>query len=137
MLANRGMDEGDVPRIYNGALLMHKKEQNCFIFRDMDRLRDPHTEGGESERVEQIPYLCMYVLSLQLCPTLCDPMDCSPPGSSVHGILQLRTQEWIAMSSSRGSSQPGDQTHTSHISCIGRQVLYRECHLGSLGNNNL
>ena len=84
MLANRGMDEGDVPRIYNGALLMHKKEQNCFIFRDMDRLRDPHTEGGESERVEQIPYLCMYVLSLQLCPTLCDPMDCSPPGSFVH-----------------------------------------------------
>ena len=42
--------------------------------------------------------------SLQLCPTLCDPMDCSPPGSSVHGILQARILEWVAMPSSRGSS---------------------------------
>ena len=41
--------------------------------------------------------------SLQLCPTLCDPMDCSPPGSSDHGILQARTLEWTAMPSSRGS----------------------------------
>ena len=40
----------------------------------------------------------------QLCPTLCDPMDCSPPGSSVHGILQERTLEWVARPSSRGSS---------------------------------
>ena len=37
-------------------------------------------------------------------PTLCDPMDCSPPGSSVHGILQARIREWVAISSSRGSS---------------------------------
>ena len=36
--------------------------------------------------------------SLQSCPTLCDPMDCSPPGSSVHGILQARTLEWVAIS---------------------------------------
>ena len=42
--------------------------------------------------------------SLELCPTLSDPMDCSPPGSSVHGTLQARTLEWAAMSSSRGSS---------------------------------
>ena len=67
--------------------------------------------GSESERVEQIPYLCMYMLSLQLCPTLCDPMDCSPPGSSVHGILQLRILEWAAISYSRGSFQPRDPTH--------------------------
>ena len=44
------------------------------------------------------------VLSLQSCPTLCDPMDSSPPGSSVHGILQARILEWIAMPSSRRSS---------------------------------
>ena len=44
----------------------------------------------------------------QSCLTLCDPMDCSPPGSSVHGILQARTLEWVAMPSSRGSSQPRD-----------------------------
>ena len=51
----------------------------------------------------------------QLCPTLCDPMDCSLPDSSVHGIFQARVLEWIAISSSRGSSQPRDQTQVSHI----------------------
>ena len=40
----------------------------------------------------------------QLCPTLCDPMDCSPPGSSIHGIFQARVLEWAAISFSRGSS---------------------------------
>ena len=51
------------------------------------------------------------VLVAQLCLTLCDPMDCSPPGSSVRGVLQARVLEWVAMSFSRGSSQPRDQTH--------------------------
>ena len=48
--------------------------------------------------------------SLQLGPTLCDLMDCSLPGSSVHGILQARILEWVAVPSSRGSSPPRDQT---------------------------
>ena len=47
---------------------------------------------------------------LQSCPTLCDPVNCSPPGSSVHGMLQARILEWVAMPSSRGSSWPRDQT---------------------------
>ena len=51
----------------------------------------------------------------QLCPTLCDPMYYSPPGSSVHGILQARILEWVAISFSRGSSQPRNQTQVSHI----------------------
>ena len=51
----------------------------------------------------------------QSCPTLRDPLDCSPPGSSVHGILQARILEWVAISFSRGSSQPRDQTQ---VSCI-------------------
>ena len=55
--------------------------------------------------------------SLQLCSTLCDPMDCSPPGSSVHGIIQARTLEWVVISLSRGSSQPKDWTRISCISC--------------------
>ena len=46
--------------------------------------------------------------SLQWCPTLCNPVDCSPPGSSVHGILQARTLEWVAEHFSRGSSWPRD-----------------------------
>ena len=49
----------------------------------------------------------------QSCPTLCDPMDCSPPGSSVHGIFQARVLEWVAISFSRGSSQPRDWTRVS------------------------
>ena len=51
----------------------------------------------------------------QSCPTLCDPMDCSPPGSSVHGILRARILEWVAISFSRGSSRPRDQTQVSRI----------------------
>ena len=56
------------------------------------------------------------VLVIQLCLTLCDPLDCSPPGSSVHGILQARILEWVVIHFSRGSSQPReDQTWVSHI----------------------
>ena len=51
----------------------------------------------------------------QLCPTLCDPVDCSLPDSSVHGILQARILEWVAMPSSRGSSWPRDWTWVSYI----------------------
>ena len=51
----------------------------------------------------------------QSCPTLCDPVDCSPPGSSIHGILQARILEWVAISFSRESSQHRDLTQVSHI----------------------
>ena len=64
---------------------------------------------------------CVHAKLLQLYLTPCDPMDCSPPGSSIHGILQARILEWVAMPSSRGSSWPRDQTH---ISYTGRRVLY-------------
>ena len=57
--------------------------------------------------------VCVHV---QLCPTLWDPMDCSLPGSSVHGVFQVRILEWVAISSSRGSSRPRDQTYVSYIS---------------------
>ena len=58
----------------------------------------------------------MCVLATQsLSLTLCDPMDYSLPGSSVHGILQIRILEWVAYPFYRGSSQPRDQTQVSHI----------------------
>ena len=60
----------------------------------------------------------------QLCPALCEPMDCSPPGSSVHGIFQPRILEWVAISYSTGSSWLRYQTHVSCISCISRQILH-------------
>ena len=62
--------------------------------------------------------LCVYMLITQLCPTLCSPMNCSPPDSSVHGIFQARILEWVAIPFSQGSSQPRDQTQVSHI--VGR-----------------
>ena len=60
-------------------------------------------------------FLVLVVLVAQSCPTLCDPMYYSPPGFSVHGILQARMLEWVAISFSRGSSGPKNQTQ---VSCI-------------------
>ena len=57
---------------------------------------------------------CAMCVLIQLCPTLCDPLDCSPPGSSVHGIFQARILEWVAISF-RGSSWPRHQTCVSLI----------------------
>ena len=61
------------------------------------------------------------VLVAQLCPTICNLIDCSWPGSSDHGIPQARILEWIAISFSRGSSQPRDWTH---LSCIADRLFY-------------
>ena len=60
----------------------------------------------------------------QSCLTLCNPIDCSLPDSSDHGSLQATILEWVAISYSRGSSWPRDQTCVSHLSWIGRQILY-------------
>ena len=70
------------------------------------------------------PCIVCCAKSLQSCPTLFDPMDCSLPGSTIHGILPARMLEWLVFSSSRGSSQPRNWTLVSYISCIGRRVLY-------------
>ena len=64
-----------------------------------------------------VQFLCTCV-PVQSCLTLCDPMDCSPPDSSVHGISQARMLEWFTMPSSRGSSQPRDPTCISCASCV-------------------
>ena len=64
--------------------------------------------------------LCVCTVT-QSCLTLCNPVDCSPPGSSIHGIFQAGILEQIPIFYSRGSSQPRDQTH---VSCIGKQILY-------------
>ena len=77
--------------------------------------------------LKQVSFPCMCARSLQSYPTLGNPMDCSPPGSSVHGILQARTLEWAVIPFFRESSWHRDWTHISYISyvsCIGWWVLY-------------
>ena len=64
------------------------------------------------------------MLVSRLCLTLCDLMECSPPGSSVYGILQARILEWVAIPFSRGSSPPRDWTHVSCDFWLGRQIHY-------------
>ena len=71
--------------------------------------------------------LCMRA---QLCLTLCEPMDCSLWVFSVHGILQARMLQWVAVSSSRGSYQSRNRIH---ISCVGRKILYHWATWGALG----
>ena len=66
-------------------------------------------------------YVC--VLVAPSCSTLCDPMDCTLPGSSVHGILQGRILEWVAISFSKGSFWPRNRTWVCLLHC--RQILYR------------
>ena len=63
---------------------------------------------------------------LQSCPTLCNPIDGSPPGSSVPGILQAKILEWVARPSSMGSSQPRDRTHAFSSSCTADRVFTAE-----------
>ena len=67
---------------------------------------DPVYSGSQCGA--QTPVECMHAQSLQSCLILCDPVDCSPPGSSVHGVLQARILEWVAGLSSRASSRPRD-----------------------------
>ena len=74
-----------------------------------------------------ISHACVCVLVTQSFPTLFNCMECSPPGSSIHGILQARKLEWIAIYFSRGSSRPRGQTLGLHC----RQILYRLSHLES------
>ena len=71
-------------------------------------------------------HACVHAKSLQLCPALCNPMEYSPPRSSVHGILQARILEWVAIPCLRGSFRPRDQTQVSCVSCIASRLFTSE-----------
>ena len=83
--------------------------------------------GDPGSNVPQMS-ACSVALS---CLILCNPIDWSPPGSSVQGILQARILEWAATSSSGGPSQSSDGTCFSYILCISRWAVYHQRHLGS------
>ena len=76
--------------------------------------------------------ICLFLMCcVQSCPALCDPMDFSLPGFSVHGIFQASILEMVVISFSRQSSWPRGWTHVSCVSCIGRWFLYQLNHQGS------
>ena len=68
--------------------------------------------------------LAVYAKAYTVVLTLSNPINCSPPGSSASGILQARIPEWVAMHSSRGSSQPRNWTHISYVFCTGVWIPY-------------
>ena len=109
-----------------------KDRERCFSLNSI--LGTQKWESGETSRgrfgkhiqgASARPFLSLKVLVTQSCPTLFDPMDCSSPGSSVHGILQARILKWVAIPFSRGSSQPRDPTRLLHC----RQIPYCLSHL--------
>ena len=87
-------------------------------------LRSP--EKKPSILIKHARISCMCAKSLQSCLTLWDPIDCSLPGSSVHGILQARLLEWVVTPSFRESFRPKDRTCISCISCIAGRFLTTE-----------
>ena len=73
-------------------------------------------------------FVCLHAQSLQLYPTLCDPMDCSPPGSSIHGILQARVLEWVPFPSPEDLPDQESNLGLLHYG----QILYPLSHQGRL-----
>ena len=99
-------------------------EKNLKVTPLPSQLQYFHKWALVSKRARFIfPPVCVCSVA-QSRPAPCSCVDCSPPGSSVRGILQPRILERVAISYSRGSSQPRHQTHISGIFCVGRQILY-------------
>ena len=96
---------------------------SLFFSRHQTSIISPSSmsDGGVFLSLHNQARTVIMCLVAKLCSTLCDPMDCLPPGSSVLGISQARILEWVAISFSRGSSWPRDWTCISHI---GRRILY-------------
>ena len=88
----------------------------CTLCRNVDWCCHYGKQNGVSLKIESRTTISAKSLQARL--TLCDPVVCSPPDSSVHGILQTRILEWVVMSSSRGSFQPRNKTFLSYVSCI-------------------
>ena len=123
------------------AILMGPPPQGPWGSADFHQGCDPRENKGKPHAFlwtslrNHIPsWVCAQLL--QSHPTLCDPVDRSPPGSLVHGILQARIVEWVAMPSSRGSSRPGDWTRICLCLLHCKPILYPLSHLGSPINHH-
>ena len=117
------------------VLYLRKLKESCIVFSFSLTTSTLSDRGWDSWMTSPTQWTdmpaCVHAKSLQLCPDLCNRMDYSLPGSSVHGILQSRTLKWVTIPFSRGSSRPRDWTHVSYVSCIGKLVLYHWWPLGS------
>ena len=98
---------------------MLKQEKKCWSY----------IEEQEARGLLCISNIMCWCLVIQLCPTLFQPHGLH--GSSLHGILQAEILEWVAISSSRGSSWPSDRTSVSSISYIGRGIIYHQAAEGT------
>ena len=104
-----------------------KKYSNIMAENVPNLARDKPTDLSWANVTQDIPQATnakVKVLVTQSCLTLCDPVDCSPPGSSVRGILQARILEWGAIPFSRDLPKPGIELRSVMSTCIGKQVLY-------------
>ena len=99
----------DTPRLWNDEWFFYCKRLRVFLV--------PSLRNTTDFKSTLVWFLSTYLMLCwpESCPTLWDPMDCSPPGSSVHWILQARILEWVAISFSSESSQPRDQIQVSRI----------------------
>ena len=120
--SHHGRERNTLPEMRGGVSLEAKRQGGAKINRDQGcaekSLRENEDGGnwkcllswGQWEMDSLTENYDSFYSVAQSCPTLCDPMDCSPPGFSVHGIFQARILEKVAISFFRGSSQPKDQT---------------------------
>ena len=100
----------------------------CYHYDSFECSACPIVRAKEiwTQRKRSVQCVCMLAQLLQSCMTLCDPMDCNLPGSSVHRILQARILQCVAMPSTRGFSQPRDRTCISCISGIAGRFFTAE-----------
>ena len=108
---------------YKGAWVQENMSLNSFAspisYSSSPWVLTKHTDSANRGNDLCVPHLtCGEALVSQSCPSLWDPRHCSPPGSSVHGILQARILEWVGIQFSRGSSRPRDWTLVSCVFCI-------------------
>ena len=108
-------------------ILFHQGRRKVSRWRDLMTARQLLAGLTEACAGEWV----LHARSLRSRPTLCDPVDRRPARLLRPWDFSRQEHEWVAVSSSRGSSLPRDWTCVFHISCIGRQVLYHQCHLGS------
>ena len=112
-------------------------KQPEFSSKEKKKISIAHTQSTSKSNPVVPPWSCVCECACtcaQSYPTLCDPIDCSPPGSSVHGLLQARIMQWVAISSSRGIFLT--QGLTPHLSCLLHQQA-DSLLLGHLGSPNL